>query len=181
VGDHGIAQWPCTQYPFETTAFHPLFLYESVSGILGAITLLWIARRWGPRMRPGDLLLIWFMWYAAIRFWLETFREGNWTFFGIPMAMLVSSIAFIAAGLVLAYRHRPGVSYVPWGEPPPRDEDTFEDDDEEADETVDDELDDDEELVDDDGPDDEPGGDADDAAPAAADDEHPAHGAESGS
>src|SRR4051812_30338248 len=31
-------------YPVATTGFHPLFLYESISGILGAITLLWIAR-----------------------------------------------------------------------------------------------------------------------------------------
>lgn len=170
VGDHGIAQWPCSQYPFETTGFHPLFLYESVSGVLGAIALLWIARRWGRRMRPGDLLLIWFMWYAAVRFWLETFREGNWTFLGIPTAMLVSSIVFLVAGLALALRHRPGVSYVPWGEPPVRDDDLYEDDDvddeglddvdedvvEDANEAAEDELEDDEELVDDDGPDDEP-------------------------
>ncbi len=133
VGDHGIAQWTCPQYPFETTGFTPLFLYESVSGMLGAIALLWIARRWGPRMRPGDLLLVWFMWYAAIRFWLETFREGNWTFFGIPTAMLVSSIAFLAAGALLAYRHRPGAAWEPWGEPPPREDDLYDDDDEAGD------------------------------------------------
>ncbi len=83
VGDHGIAQWPCDQYPVATTGFHPLFLYESLSGVLGAITLLWIARRWGSRMRPGDLFLIFFIWYGAVRFALETFRTGNWTFFGV--------------------------------------------------------------------------------------------------
>ncbi len=144
VGDHGIAQWPCSQYPFETTAFQPLFLYESVSGVIGLITLLWLARRFGPRMRPGDLLLIWFMWYAAVRFWLETFREGNWTFFGVPTAMVVSSVAFVVAGAVLLYRHRPGAAYEPWGAPPVPDEDLYDDDEDFAD---------DEELVDDDGPD----------------------------
>ena len=41
-------------------------------------------------MRPGDLLLIFFIWYARVRFALETLRTGNWTFFGIPTAMLVS-------------------------------------------------------------------------------------------
>jgi len=131
VGDHGIVQWPCTQYPFETTAFTPLFLYESVSGLLGLVAVLWIARRWGPRMRPGDLLLVWFMWYAAVRFWLETFREGNWTFFGVPTAMLVSSLVFLAAGASLLYRHRPGAVFEPWGEPPEPDEEYFDDDDEE--------------------------------------------------
>ena len=144
VGDHGIAQWPCTQYPVETTAFTPLFLYESVSGVLGLVALLWIARRWGPRMRPGDLLLIWAMWYAAVRFWLETFREGNWTFFGVPTAMLVSSLVFLLAGASLVYRHRPGVSYLPWGEPPVPDDDLYEDDDDDLDEGDDEELADDE-------------------------------------
>ncbi len=133
VGDHGIAQWPCSQYPFETTAFTPLFLYESVSGVLGAVALLWIARRWGPRMRPGDLLLMWFMWYAAVRFWLETFREGNWTFFGVPTAMLVSSVVFVVAGAALLWRHRPGAVFEPWGEPPPPEEELFEDDEDEED------------------------------------------------
>jgi phosphatidylglycerol:prolipoprotein diacylglycerol transferase len=159
IGDHGLPQWPCTQYPFETTAFTPLFLYESISGVVGLITLLWIARRWGPRMRPGDLLIVWAMWYAAVRFWLETFREGNWTFFGIPTAMLVSSIVFVLAGAFLVYRHRPGVVYEPWGEPPSPDEEYFEDDDEE-DEV---EVDDDEEERADDGDDGEP--DVDDGEP----------------
>lgn len=171
IGDHGIAQWPCSQYPFETTGFTPLFLYESVSGALGAITLLWIARRWGPRMRPGDLLLIFFAWYAAVRFWLETFREGNWTFFGIPTAMLISAIVVIAALAALAYRHRPGAVYVPWGEPPPPDASLYEDEAEDDEEYVED----DEEDVDDAGADGEPesgpvaGGrpDAGDAAPGS--------------
>ena len=165
IGDHGIAQWPCSAYPFETTGFTPLFLYESVSGILGAITLLWIARRWGAKMRPGDLMLIFFMWYAAVRFWLETFREGNWTFFGIPMAMLVSSLVFLAAGAILAWRHRPGAKGEVWGEPPPPDDDTYEDDEDEAiDEDDEDEVyDEDEEPADDDdtgaGPEHGPDGD----------------------
>jgi phosphatidylglycerol---prolipoprotein diacylglyceryl transferase len=139
IGDHGIAQWPCTQYPEATTGFTPLFLYESLSGALGAITLLWIARRWGPKMRPGDLLLIFFMWYAAVRFWLETFRMGNWTFFGIPTAMLVSAIVFVVAGAMLAYRHRPGAVFEPWGEPPPPGETTFEDEDDDEEYVEDDE------------------------------------------
>ena len=185
VSDHGIPQWPCPQYPFETTAFTPLFLYESVSGVIGAIALLWIARRWGPKMRPGDLLLIWFMWYAAVRFWLETFREGNWTFFGLPTAMVVSTVVILGAGAALLYRHRPGAVFEAWGEPPIPDEDLYEDDGDEElvedDETLDDEDEvdsDDEELVDDDGPDGEPEPGADDAAGEPGDPEPGADGAD---
>ena len=130
---HRIVAYPCTTYPVETTGFQPLFLYESLSGVLGAITLLWIARRYGPRMRPGDLLLIFFIWYAVVRFMLETLRSGNWTFFGAPTAMLISGALIAGSLLVLAIRHRPGSTVDRWGDPPEpgRDEAADGDDDEE--------------------------------------------------
>ena len=139
ISDHGTAQWPCPQFPAETTAFQPLFLYESVSGLIGAAVLLMLARRIGPRMRPGDLFLIWGMWYAAVRFGLETFRQGNWTLGGIPTAMVISTAVFVAAGAVLVYRHRPGSTTDTWGEPPVQDAaaagdegDYYDDDDDDA-------------------------------------------------
>ena len=160
---HRIPAYPVSLYPVATTGFHPLFLYESISGALGAITLLWLARRFGPRMRPGDLMAIFFIWYAVVRFALETLRADNWTFFGIPMAMLISGAIILASLVFLAYRHGPWArDREVWGEPPQRvddadvieDEDVF--DDEEAvdgageDGDGDDGDDEDDELVDDD-------------------------------
>ena len=116
---HRVADYACETYPAATTGFHPLFLYESLSGVLGAITLLWLARRYGRHMRPGDLLLIFFIWYAAVRFGLETLRTGNWVLLGIPTAMLVSSVVIVGALAVLAFRHRPGAAEGDrWGDPP---------------------------------------------------------------
>lgn len=101
------AQWPCDQYPEAATGFHPLFLYESVSGALGAVTVLWVARRWGPRMRPGDLFLAWVIWYSVVRLALETLRSGSWTVGGVPTAMILSAALAAGALVVLAWRHRP--------------------------------------------------------------------------
>jgi phosphatidylglycerol:prolipoprotein diacylglycerol transferase len=99
--------YSCATLP-ESTLFHPLFLYESVSGLLGAAFLVFLGYRFRDRLRPGDLLLVFFIWYGVTRFLLETFREGNWTFFGVPTAQIVS-LLFIAAGVIgLAIRHRPG-------------------------------------------------------------------------
>jgi phosphatidylglycerol---prolipoprotein diacylglyceryl transferase len=96
-----------TLYPL-TTHFHPLFLYESVSGIVGALVLIWLARRRGSRLVAGDLLLIFLIWYGLTRFALEGFRVDNWTFFGIPTARIVT-LGFILAGVIgLVYRHGPG-------------------------------------------------------------------------
>jgi phosphatidylglycerol:prolipoprotein diacylglycerol transferase len=98
--------FPCATYPFEFTRFHPLFLYESISGILGALFLLWLARRYAGRLRDGDLVLVFFIWYPAVRFALEFFRTGNWRVGGIPTAQLVSVVFILVALIVLLYRHR---------------------------------------------------------------------------
>ncbi|MFL5779524.1 MAG: prolipoprotein diacylglyceryl transferase [Chloroflexota bacterium] len=112
-----IADFPCATFPFETTRFHPLFLYESLSGALGCIFLVWLGYHARERLRPGDLLLVFFAWYGVVRFALETLRHDNWTFFGIPTAQVVS-LVFVAAALALfAWRHRPAAAAV--DDPPP--------------------------------------------------------------
>lgn len=119
---HRVVPYGCDAYPAATTAFQPLFLYESLSGALGTIALLWLARRYGRHMRPGDLLLIFFIWYAVVRFALETLRTGNWTVGGIPTAMLVSVVLIAGSLAVLAWRHRPGGTGDRWGEAPASEE-----------------------------------------------------------
>jgi phosphatidylglycerol:prolipoprotein diacylglycerol transferase len=98
--------FPCTTHPFEFTRFHPLFLYESISGILGALFLLWLARRYAGRLRDGDLLLVFFLWYPTVRFLLESMRTGNWRLGGVPTAQIVSIVFALIALIVLLYRHR---------------------------------------------------------------------------
>jgi phosphatidylglycerol:prolipoprotein diacylglycerol transferase len=108
---HRIAAYPCSAYPFETTTFHPLFLYESLSAAIGLVVLLWLGRRMAHRLRTGDLLGIFFVWYGAVRFALETLRADNWTFNGLPTAWLFAG-GFIVLGLaIVGWRHRrPGPS-----------------------------------------------------------------------
>lgn len=116
---HRVAPYGCDVYPEATTGFQPLFLYESLSGALGAVTLLWLARRYGRRLRPGDLILTFFIWYATVRLLLETLRTGNWTINGIPTASLISIVAIIGAVAVLVFRHRPGAAAADrWDEEP---------------------------------------------------------------
>jgi prolipoprotein diacylglyceryltransferase len=103
---HRIAQYPCTAFPFETTGFHPLFLYESVLTISGGFVALVLARRFTSHLLDGDLASFWMVWYGSVRIILELFREGwNWTFFGLPMAMLIGS-GLIVIGIGSAWwRH----------------------------------------------------------------------------
>ena len=39
---------------------------------------------------------VFFIWYGVVRFVLEFLRSGNWTFFGVPTAQIVSAALFIA-------------------------------------------------------------------------------------
>jgi phosphatidylglycerol---prolipoprotein diacylglyceryl transferase len=112
---HRIAAYTCEAFPFETTRFHPLFLYESLSGVIGAIVLIWLGFRLRSWLRPGDLILVFFAWYGIVRFALETLRQENWTLLGIPTAQIVSLLFIVPSILVLIWRHRPGH---PEDEPP---------------------------------------------------------------
>jgi phosphatidylglycerol:prolipoprotein diacylglycerol transferase len=87
--------------------FQPLFLYESLSGALGAILLLLVARR-ARSLRPGDVTLLFFAWYGTTRFLLEPLRTNNWTIGGIAVASIISGTFVLAALAALAWRHRTG-------------------------------------------------------------------------
>jgi phosphatidylglycerol:prolipoprotein diacylglycerol transferase len=140
--EHRVAAYPCDVFPLATTHFHPLFLYESLSGLVGAAVLLWLARRPNSRLVTGDLLLIFFVWYGTTRFVLEFLRTGNWTFFGIATAQIVS-VGFVIAGLVgLWYRHgrgRPAATAQVAAADDEDDADDWDDDDEFDDEDFEDE------------------------------------------
>ena len=102
---HRIPAYPCATYPFDTTFFQPLFLYESLSGAIGAIVLLWVARRFPARLLKGDIALLVVAWYSTTRFLLEPLRADNWTFDGIPTASIVSGTLAVGSIAVLLVRH----------------------------------------------------------------------------
>jgi phosphatidylglycerol:prolipoprotein diacylglycerol transferase len=85
--------------------FHPMFLYESLSGLIGALFLIWLARRFSSRLRPGDLLLVFFIWYGAVRYAVESLKADNWLFFGVPTAQIIAAVTVVAAAVVLIARH----------------------------------------------------------------------------
>ncbi len=106
-----VAEYACALYP-PNTGFQPLFFYESALDFSGALIALWLARRAAERLRDGDLMAFWLIWYGAVRSVLETFRLGyDWTFFGVPTAILVGLAAMTCGVAMIVWRHRrPGPS-----------------------------------------------------------------------
>jgi phosphatidylglycerol:prolipoprotein diacylglycerol transferase len=93
-------------YP-DTTLFHPLFLYESLWNFLGFGLLFWISRRFEHVLRPGDLLLLYIIWYPSGRFMIEFLRTDSWFFPGTPFNIvhLLAGAAVIASIIILIRRH----------------------------------------------------------------------------
>ncbi len=104
--------WTVDQFPVDTTQFVPLFAYEAILNLIGMAVLLFVVRRFAPRLFAGDLALMYIMWYGSVRALLENYRTGNWVIAGVPTAMWVGLIGLVLAGGWLILRHRRG-----WGSP----------------------------------------------------------------
>jgi phosphatidylglycerol:prolipoprotein diacylglycerol transferase len=98
--------WDAVSFPPETTTFVPLFAYEAILNLIGMAVILIVIRRFGPRLFAGDAVLMYLMWYGAVRTLLETYRVNNWEILGVPTAMWLGIIAFVVAAALLVYRHR---------------------------------------------------------------------------
>ncbi len=102
---HRVVEYPCATFPLATTHFHPLFLYESLSGLLAVATLLWLSSRPRPWLRVGDIAAILFIWLGGVRFLIEFLRIGNWRLADIPTAQIFGA-AFFLVGIGILVYHR---------------------------------------------------------------------------
>ncbi len=85
--------------------FHPTFLYESLLNLAICAFLLFLARRYGKRLIPGEIFWFYGMLYAVGRFCLEFLRVDSITFGDFPAAQIVSVGLFVVcAGLLVARR-----------------------------------------------------------------------------
>ena len=74
--------------------------------IAGGFIALWAARHFSERLLDGDLASFWMVWYGGVRLLLESFRDGwNWTFLGVPTAMLIGSCSSWPALGTAWWRH----------------------------------------------------------------------------
>jgi len=94
-----------SQFPLDTTLFHPTFLYESVWNVIGFIVLMWLGRKYAEKLLDGDILTLYLIWYPVGRILTEFLRPDAWTLSGIPTAQLVS-IILILIGIALFYYRR---------------------------------------------------------------------------
>ena len=104
----GIPIDPANRLPGfeEYTHFHPMFLYESIWNIAGFAGLMILGRRLRDRLKDGDILIMYLIWYGIGRFILEGFKIEVWSIGGIPTARWISGALVIIGAAILWYRHR---------------------------------------------------------------------------
>lgn len=103
------------QYPPDTL-FHATFLYESLWNLAGFGLLVALERRLRAWLRPGDVALMYAIWYGLGRLWIEGLRTDSLCTSGVGgscegalRAAQLASLALIAlgtAGLVFNHHRR---------------------------------------------------------------------------
>ena len=86
--------------------FHPVFLYESILNLSVCLAMLWLARRFAERLRPGDMLLLYLMFYPTVRFFMEFLRLDSSGFGNLNINQTLSAAVAVMAGIWFAIRHR---------------------------------------------------------------------------
>jgi len=100
-------------FPVETTRFHPLFLYESLWNLANMFLLLWLARRYGDRLKNGDIFIVYLVVYPIGRFLLDFLRVDASLVGGININQTVMAIVAVLAASALLWRHRRDTSLAP--------------------------------------------------------------------
>ncbi|HNW14918.1 MAG TPA: prolipoprotein diacylglyceryl transferase, partial [Anaerolineaceae bacterium] len=87
--------------------YHPTFLYESIWNILNMLVLLWIARKFESKLKPGDVFLVYLIIYPFGRFLLEFIRIVHSPIAGINSNQWLMAVIAVAAAITLLVRHLP--------------------------------------------------------------------------
>jgi phosphatidylglycerol:prolipoprotein diacylglycerol transferase len=86
--------------------FHPLFLYESLWNLLNCVLLIWLWKRFGRRLKAGDLFLTYLITYPAGRFLLEFLRLDVVSRWGLNLNQALMGLVAVGSALALIWRQR---------------------------------------------------------------------------
>lgn len=108
-----------TEFPFDTTRFHPTFAYEILWNLFAAGVLLWAARRFKDMIKPGSVFYAWLILAGIGRVIIEAFRPDQPRFAGTDLTYtrLVAIIMAIIGGVMLLIRYE--VIRIPFIKPGP--------------------------------------------------------------
>jgi len=81
------------------------FFYEFVWNLLNMFLLLWLPRKLGDKMKPGDNFLVYMIFYGVGRFLLEFIRLEYSPIAGININQAVMGVIVVVSSAALILRH----------------------------------------------------------------------------
>jgi len=87
--------------------FHPLFLYESLWNLLALALMIFLWKRYGDRLKGGDIFQVYLIAYPLGRFLLEFLRLDYAAVFGVNFNQVSMLVVALASAVILYIRHRP--------------------------------------------------------------------------
>ena len=97
---HRIAAYPCGRVPARRRASTRCSCTSRSPGVIGALVLIWLGFHLRKRLRAGDLLLLFFIWYGRRPVRARDAARGQLDVLRVPTAQVVS-IAFVIAVAVV--------------------------------------------------------------------------------
>jgi phosphatidylglycerol:prolipoprotein diacylglycerol transferase len=86
--------------------YHPTFFYEFLWNLLNMFVLLWVARKFKEKLKPGDIFFLYLIIYSFGRFMLEFIRIVNSPIAGINSNQALMGFIFVASMIVMFVRHK---------------------------------------------------------------------------
>jgi len=86
--------------------YHPLFLYESLWNLANMFLLIWLTRRYGERLKHGDVFLVYLIVYPLGRFLLDFLRLDAAMLGGLNANQTAMAVVAVLSAFALFWRHR---------------------------------------------------------------------------
>jgi phosphatidylglycerol---prolipoprotein diacylglyceryl transferase len=85
--------------------YHPTFFYESLLNLIGMGLLIWLGTRYFEKLKPGDLFLVYLVYYPIVRILMEALRLDSSTVEGLNVNQALMVVVLLASAATLAFRH----------------------------------------------------------------------------
>lgn len=95
------------QTPDPNTRFHPTFAYEMIWDLLNFTLLMWLGRQKRFKLREGDILWVYLIFYSVGRYFIEGIRVDSAKFIDLKTPQIISIILAVLGLVMLILRHRP--------------------------------------------------------------------------
>jgi len=89
----------------DQATYHPLFAYEGIYNLINMAVLLWVGRKFGDRLKSGDIFLLYLIIYPVGRFFLEFLRLDPSPVAGININQTIMAVIAICSTVFLIFRH----------------------------------------------------------------------------